>query len=59
MGAKENHVFLLFKFKHKHIEIYIEYRKHFDNIQISIFFIYRPALIYRHVEMQELKYILL
>ena len=44
MEAKENPVLLLFKCKH--MERYIEYRKMFDNIEISIFFfIYRPALI--------------
>ncbi len=36
--------FLLFKSKRKHIEIYIEYHQNFANIEISIFFIYHPAL---------------
>ncbi len=45
MGAKENHVFFYYlKANPKHIEIYIEYRKKFDNIEISHFFIYCPAL---------------
>ena len=35
--------FLLLKYKCKHIEIYIEYRKNVDNIEISILF-NRPAL---------------
>ncbi len=44
MGAKENHVFFLFKSKCKHVEIHIEYHKYFEDIEISNIFIYRPAL---------------
>ncbi len=47
MGQKKIMFFLLFKNKCKHIEIYIEYRIFFYNIEISFFqiYIYCPALL--------------